>query len=430
MLLYESENSIITSKVEAELVANIIRVNNTEFEFKTAQEALEAFENLKNALKSNQPWEKGRFFVSPQGYAVEWAGNTVTVNGKTLYFNNPQQARQYFEGLKSRFTSGGSSGGTEGGGSGGVSAGGGGTTGGGQSSQGVGLIVATRNPTVDDVYDKGFHWVNTTQKSLFLALEKKDCNGNPKTVWFNVKTGEVIDLSTVNTCDIWGDGSSKGLFTFDDTLEDSCGNFHLQGNEVIYQQGKWGKAVYVTDDNPLEFSTGPVIVGSPLTLGKLLATNRFTLSFWLKATSLPATTQNAKSHTVLACKTDFYFGLSYYHTDTYNNKADFRIAIGNGNNYTYWRYIGENHSLIGDTWNQWHHWVVVKDNSTIKVYLDGQLVDTDTNAPQIVEKDPYRIGLWGGGYRTGTRLLVDQFRIFDRPLTGGEVQILNKENLC
>jgi len=82
-----------------------------------------------------------------------------------------------------------------------------------------------------------------------------------------------------------------------------------------------------------------------------------------------------------------------------------------------------------DTLNDWHHYALVKDRAagTVKLYIDGAL--SATNAAATKNFDPpgkFDIGssIFGGASLRGA---IDDFRIYDVPLTLAEIQALVPE---
>ena len=80
---------------------------------------------------------------------------------------------------------------------------------------------------------------------------------------------------------------------------------------------------------------------------------------------------------------------------------------------------------------QWRHLVITYDGSSkaagLKVYVDGKLsevvVRRDSLSGSIATKEPWRIGWKGTGI--GFEGSVDEFRLFDRALSGGEITALH-----
>jgi hypothetical protein len=75
--------------------------------------------------------------------------------------------------------------------------------------------------------------------------------------------------------------------------------------------------------------------------------------------------------------------------------------------------------------NAWHHCAYVYDGKRHSLYVDGKLEDSSTVPPQSAPVTKCEIGrMWGAGgteYFTG---LLDDVRIYSRPLTEAEIQAL------
>ena len=82
------------------------------------------------------------------------------------------------------------------------------------------------------------------------------------------------------------------------------------------------------------------------------------------------------------------------------------------------------------TTTQFHHLVCTKDNTSFKLYVDGQLVATEKNVPMCSTKNnaPLRIGKRGGlKYQNHFAGIVDELRIYEVALSAEEVLELNRE---
>ncbi len=82
--------------------------------------------------------------------------------------------------------------------------------------------------------------------------------------------------------------------------------------------------------------------------------------------------------------------------------------------------------------NQWLHFAYTYDGKTNRLYLNGDLKDTTTAAPLKGAVKRFELGRWGGsrpgappdGYFAG---ILDEIRIYDRPLSDAEVRVLAKK---
>jgi hypothetical protein len=82
--------------------------------------------------------------------------------------------------------------------------------------------------------------------------------------------------------------------------------------------------------------------------------------------------------------------------------------------------------------NQWLHLVYTYDGKTNRLYLNGELKDTTTASPLKGAVKRFELGRWGGsrpgapadGHFAG---ILDEIRIYDRPLGEAEVRALSKK---
>ena len=82
------------------------------------------------------------------------------------------------------------------------------------------------------------------------------------------------------------------------------------------------------------------------------------------------------------------------------------------------------------TVNQWHHCVLTLNNGTAKIYLDNNLIYTQTGVnPTSQNSDTLLFGksVWGGNLLNGK---LDDIRIYNRPLDSTEINSLYQEGLC
>jgi hypothetical protein len=82
--------------------------------------------------------------------------------------------------------------------------------------------------------------------------------------------------------------------------------------------------------------------------------------------------------------------------------------------------------------NQWQHFAYTFDGKTNRLYMNGELKDTSTAIPLKGEVKRLEFGRWGGsrpgaganGYYAG---ILDEIRIYNRPLSEQEVQQLARK---
>lgn len=105
-----------------------------------------------------------------------------------------------------------------------------------------------------------------------------------------------------------------------------------------------------------------------------------------------------------------YFALEEYYGQFYVNHAMARLGTG--------------YNMQDDTW---YHLALTLDNTTINAYVNGELVSTFTCDMNLHSGD---IGLGGWAYGNGSDSpngYITKARIYNRPLTEKEIQLLYKE---
>ena len=108
--------------------------------------------------------------------------------------------------------------------------------------------------------------------------------------------------------------------------------------------------------------------------------------------------------------------------------------VGNGD---HWFELTGNNRMAGVTDNQWHHLAFAYDETTsqMKIYKDGALYNTQSWAGHGPIKMDYSkaTGFYLGGKTTDWGKAfngsIDQFRLYNKALTGAEVQNLYANKL-
>jgi hypothetical protein len=210
--------------------------------------------------------------------------------------------------------------------------------------------------------------------------------------------------------DVFGDGSGKVLYKFQDNVDDDSTNYNGTAYNITYTEGRYGKAA-VFDGTNSYIDTGTAHFGC-------LNTQNYTISLWVQTDEWVVTTGGYTEHILLSSDTtDSNFQQlsysSYYGGLVYRDRA-----AGMGSNDLQ---INSN-PKAGD----WHHVVVTRSGSTFKMYLDGTLGDTSTGTIGTGSDGNILIGdssRTSDAYRLHGKL--DQVRIFNRALSAEEVGILN-----
>tara|TARA_B100000131_G_scaffold322540_3_gene376887 strand:- start:4306 stop:9003 length:4698 start_codon:yes stop_codon:yes gene_type:complete len=225
--------------------------------------------------------------------------------------------------------------------------------------------------------------------------------------------------STVDTVQILGDTSLKALYKFDGNLNDSSGNNYAPtansniyyayngtaSSSVTYTTGKFDKAANFNGSN------------TEITVNSFASLTQVGISMWVN----------------IADVTSSYGLINRYGTNrefgiyNYQSSNGFIAALYyNGNNSNSVQITASDYL----TNNTWHHIAYSANGSTEpKLYIDGVQVGsaqyTDaTRCAYYTSNEALKIGHNLGGYLNGK---IDQVRIFNKPLSPGEVNSLYNE---
>lgn len=212
----------------------------------------------------------------------------------------------------------------------------------------------------------------------------------------------VLDLpkfeDTSNILDIFNDGSYVAFYKFNGDVTDESAVYNGTVDDVTYQPAVFDDGMFMTSANQNNFSA---TIPPPIDV---------TLSYWLK-------------------------------TDSYNGNGIITWGTGSANySQIMLHYVTQMYFGNGSTWEatptitkpatDWMH-IVVSINNTNKhldIYVNEehqQSIDY-TNNIVISSTGLFQIGKanWVVEYTNGA---IDQFRIFDRPVTADEVHVLYTE---
>jgi len=245
---------------------------------------------------------------------------------------------------------------------------------------------------------------------------------------------KIKNISVPNKLDILGDGSCIACYTFDDeTANDLSGDYNGTINGVTYENGKFGKAIKssVSDrENHITFSESGIDCISNSDI--------FTVSFWAKIPS-PSNYNypNNSGFTIFGAGTGYnqancgnrarsvrfgYFDGNFSDIG-YFEQPDDGVPCGEGNQ------IFLNFGIKPDS--IFHHFIIIKNGANVKLYLDNVLVDETSDA--FVNKTGMKyVTALSKGFSTHSNALsspglIDQVRIFNKPLTEEEVQKVYQE---
>ncbi len=124
---------------------------------------------------------------------------------------------------------------------------------------------------------------------------------------------------------------------------------------------------------------------------------------------------------------DHYWSIGFDLTKYYDT-VRFRIGYGYASGGVNNTYLTINNSLVMD--GNWHHIAVVFDRPTMKMYLDGVLVNSTTLDQSMDARSiPLFVGMAGGGYAWHYPQfwgLIDEFHFFNYSLSDDQVALLYK----
>ena len=222
-------------------------------------------------------------------------------------------------------------------------------------------------------------------------------------------------IGSINTHDIFGDNSAIATYQFDGDVNDLSGNY----------SGTW------SDDG--EYTDGIFKQAGKFRSTRYLNTNiskmpeSYSVSSWVRYSDVSAYGSilgNAGSNghngfSFRASGTNSNYSIDVY---SHSQSSSARVSI-NGSNY-----INKN--------NEWYHILCTydKDTNTMKVYINGILIGTDTSGSAITQTSSMNLTV-GKNLSTHTSSSswnsgdIDQLRIFNRALINSEVQRLYNEEI-
>jgi len=238
---------------------------------------------------------------------------------------------------------------------------------------------------------------------------------------------------TINTFDIFGDGSAVALYQLDGNALDTGGAYNGTATSVTYGAGKFGQCVQYTADWSSSANSNSVSSGVTIDSTILASKTALSISMWVKSSdSVKPTIIVASSYTGKRLFNCFFIksdATDYFTSGAAPTANTIRMHSG-GNDNT-------DHNMDSGSYsfplNQWNHVVLVFNgsNTSWEVYINNKVAYTFTNSaftitgttnagdPQGFGCDPYMNVTSGDEY--------DQIRIFNRALTATEVNTLYTE---
>jgi hypothetical protein len=215
---------------------------------------------------------------------------------------------------------------------------------------------------------------------------------------------------TVDSTDPFGDSSNIALYEFENNANDSTGSYNGTASNVTYSTDS------IIGTYSASFNGSSSYIDTNYTLP---ADSTYSISLWFN------TTYTGTYNTILsdhpsngaAVGSRIYFGII--------NGSTFNILLANGS--TFWTDNTVNISSYVD--GNWHNINLTLDGTSVKLYIDGDLINTYTSTVSAGTAGSQsivlgRLGDYNGEYFNGS---IDQVRIFDRQLNGDEVWKLYAE---
>jgi len=222
-------------------------------------------------------------------------------------------------------------------------------------------------------------------------------------------------IGSINTHDIFGDNSAIATYQFDGNVNDLSGNYNGTWSDdgayidgIFKQAGKFRSTRYLNT-----------------TISKM--PESYSVSSWVRYSDVSAYGSilgNAGSNghngfSFRASGTNSNYSIDVY---SHSQSSSARVSI-NGSNY-----INKN--------NEWYHILCTydKNTNTMKVYINGILIGTDTSGSAITQTSSMNLTV-GKNLSTHTSSSfwnsgdIDQLRIFNRALTNSEIQRLYNEEI-
>ena len=230
--------------------------------------------------------------------------------------------------------------------------------------------------------------------------------------------GETSASSTKSTTDIFGDSSGISLYELESNANDTSGTNNGTATNVVY--GYDGTASNVTYSTG-KFGQAGVFNGSSsyitLTQPVNLSTDNFTYSFWIYPTT----------------NTGYGAPLAQYGNST-STRNFYSYRVGSTEKITFGlvstgAVFNQLISTGTTPLNQWSHVAMVRDSSTQKIYINGQLSGTLSNTTTTsTSSEPFLIGdtndVVADEFFEGS---IDQVRIYDKALSAADVTTLYNE---
>ena len=240
----------------------------------------------------------------------------------------------------------------------------------------------------------------------------------------NVATlyAEKYTYITKNANQPFGDSSCKAYYKFENNSNDEIGSYSATNNNVTY-----------TTVNP-SFGTYAGVFNGTNAYYNISTSlrddlnNNFSISFWMKTPS-----------SALAQYSTYTHAGGYYYAGS-GSAEGWLVYTYNYRIYFYWvssATVGNNIASSANyvtELNQWFHVVVTKTSSNAQIFIDGNKNIDSTSVNAYSMYFPNNAGVqigcyYSNGYGGFSNHTYDQFRFFNKELTGDEVAQLHEEKV-
>jgi hypothetical protein len=246
---------------------------------------------------------------------------------------------------------------------------------------------------------------NVNQKIDQVLIFSKPLSASEVTTLYNQTLATSTSLnplndSTVNTFDVFGDGSCLATYQFENNELDLGGNYNGTGAEIEYAVGRYGQAASFNGS------------GSKLDTGYTFTNTTFSVSVWFKTTTTNIVITNTSDSTPAASND----GFRIYPNKVVLTQDDVDVVTRNYSS-----------SLVD---GNWHNVIITNDGSTLTVYIDGGQESTDSST-SFTQNNSYAVVM---GYQPRSTIVqyfdgeIDQVRFFNKAISASEATSLYNEN--
>lgn len=218
----------------------------------------------------------------------------------------------------------------------------------------------------------------------------------------------ITSFANVNKADFFNDNSNVATYFFDGNTNDAKGTYNGTKSGGSYSTGKFNQCLYFPSEQTSYFDT----LSKPLN-----GSSTYSISVWLKmSTNGWCSIYNTTG------------------TSGWGKAGPIFLVDGSNIAFTHSNGLGTNNGYVSvakSIDNLWHHYVAVRNGSTIQLYKDGVLRSTGTlSNTTTTQTDNARVGLfYDGTVRASCDKSFDNLRLFNKALSAAEVTSLYNETV-